>query len=98
MEEQRTWTSEEAMSNLQSLTRLQWGREELPDGVRELLQTYEAAIPEMAAEIRSLRGELREKQREESKGEKNKSEESSGSATAHEDLADLAKRLGFDQQ
>ena len=93
MEEQRTWTSEEAMSNLQSLSRLQWSREELPDGVRELLQTYETAIPEMAAEIRGLRGELREKQREESKGE-----ESSGSTTGHEDLSELAKRLGLDQQ
>ena len=93
MEEQRTWTSEEAMSNLESLTRLQWSREELPDGARELLQTYETAIPEMAAEIRRLRGELREKNRGE-----NKSEESSSSASGYDDLNELAKRLGLDQQ
>lgn len=93
MEEQRTWTSEEAMSNLESLTRLQWNREELSDGVRELMQTYETAIPEMAAEIRRLRGELKEARRQESK-----EEDESGSTTAYEDLSDLAKRLGLDQQ
>ena len=92
MEDQRTWTSEEAMSNLQSLTRLQWSREELPDGVRDLLQTYETAIPEMAAEIRGLRGELREMRREESKNEE------SSSTTGYDDLSELAKRLGLDQQ
>lgn len=97
MNEQRTWTSEEAMSNLQSLTRLQWSREELPDGVRELVQTYETAIPEMAAEIRSLRGELREKQRGENKSEESSSAGSS-SRTGYDDLDDLAKRLGLDQQ
>lgn len=96
MEEQKTWTSEEAMSNLESLTKLKWSREELPDGVRELLQTYETAIPEMAAEIRSLRGELRENQRKENKSEESSSADSS--TTGYDDLAELAKRLGLDQQ
>ena len=61
--------------------------------MQELVQTYETAIPEMAAEIRRLRGELREKHRE-----GNKDQESSGSTTGYDDLSELAKRLGLDQQ
>lgn len=94
MEDQKTWTSEEAMSNLESLTRLRWSREELPEGVRELLQTYEAAIPQMAAEIRGLRKNPRDDEREEA----HKDEADSSSSTAYEDLAEFAKRLGLDQQ
>lgn len=93
MDEQRTWTSEEAMGNLESLTRLQWGREELPEGVRELLQAYEAAIPQMTSEIRSLRQELRGKTEAEGQPEG-----ASSSSSAYEDLAEFAKRLGLDQQ
>lgn len=100
MEEQhRTWTSEEAMSNLESLTRLDWDRKELPEGVKELLETYEAAIPQLAAEIRSLRGELKEAQRETSSQEpEGEAPEKSGAPDAHEDLAAFARRLGLEQR
>lgn len=95
-EEQRTWTSEEAMSNLESLTRLEWDREELPEGARELLATYEAAIPQLAAEIRRLRGELREQPDEESS--EGPESEGSGDTTGYEDLAEFARRLGLEQR
>jgi hypothetical protein len=62
VEEQRTWSSEEALANLESLTRLEWDRRKLPEGAKELLDTYETSIPQLAAEIRRLRGELRAKQ------------------------------------
>lgn len=102
-DQQRTWTSEEALGNLESLTRLDWNRRELPEGVRELLETYEAAIPELAAEIRSLRGELKEAQREapqepEGEGSEEGSEGSSGAPDAYEDLAAFARRLGLEQR
>lgn len=90
-ERQRTWTSEDAMSNLESLTRLEWDRD-LPEGVKELLATYEAAIPQLTDEIRRLR----EQQRERSSGEFSE-DEGSGDTTGYEDLADFARRLGLDQ-
>lgn len=98
-EQQSTWTSEEAMGNLESLTRLEWNRK-LPEGVRELLETYEAAIPQLAAEIRRLRGELREERRKQSGEESPEGPESEDSenTTGYEDLADFARRLGLDQR
>ncbi|MDN5697657.1 MAG: hypothetical protein L0G70_06720 [Rubrobacter sp.] len=96
MEDQKTWTNEEAMSNLESLTRLRWSREELSEGVRELLQTYEAAIPQMAAEIRGLRGELEKGQGEAS--DQSSEGEGSNAPDAYEDLAEFARRLGLDQR
>ena len=96
MEEQRSWTSDEAMGNLERLTGLDWNRE-LPEGVAELLQTYETAIPQLTAEIRHLRRELHKRQREGLADEPSESE-GSKSTTAHEDLDDLARRLGLDQR
>ncbi len=99
MEEQRTWTSEEALANLESLTRLDWDRNKLPEGARELLDTYEAAIPQLAVEIRRLRGELRAKQEEsEEAPESEENDEQSGSTDGYEDLAEFARRLGLEQR
>jgi len=95
-DEQRTWTSEEALANLESLTRLDWDRGKLPEGTRELLASYEAAIPELAAEIRRLRGELREQQRRQPGDEPEGGD--SGASDAHEDLAEFARRLGLEQR
>lgn len=100
-EQQRTWTSEEAMANLESLTKLDWARDGLPEGVGELLRTYEAAIPQLAAEIRGLRGDLKEAQREskhEAPGGDTSAEEHEESQDAHEDLASFARRLGLEQR
>lgn len=100
-DQQRTWTSEEALGNLESLVRLDWDRGKLPEGAKELLQTYEAAIPELAAEIQSLRGKLKEAQKEqkrEESGEDSSEDESSDSTDAYEDLAAFARRLGLEQR
>lgn len=96
-EQQRTWTSEEALANLESLTKLDWDRNELPEGVRELLQTYEVAIPQLAAEIRLLRGKLREDTDESSEDETSEGR-SSETNDGYEDLVDFARRLGFEQR
>lgn len=106
MDEQRTWTSEEAMANLESLTKLGWNREQLPEGVGELLKTYETALPQLAAEIRVLRRNLKEAQREaehedpdgEPSAEGGSAEEGSESTDAYEDLAAFARRLGLEQR
>ncbi len=96
-EQQRTWTSEEALANLESLTKLDWDRNELPEGVGELLQTYEVAIPQLAAEIRLLRGKLREVMDEGPDDEASEGRESETS-DGYEDLANFARRLGFEQR
>jgi hypothetical protein len=99
LDEQRTWTSEEAMANLESLTRLDWDRGELPEGARELLESYEAAIPQLAVEIRRLRTELRRRQEESREdAEEEPESEDSGATDAYEDLAAFARRLGLEQR
>ncbi len=98
-EQQRTWTSEEALANLESLTKLDWDRNELPEGIGELLQTYEVAIPQLAAEIRRLRGELRAKQEQSRESSEEEPEgEGSDSTDGYEDLAEFARRLGLEQR
>jgi hypothetical protein len=99
VEEQRTWTSEEVLANLESLTRLDWNRNKLPEGARELLETYEAAIPQLAVEIRRLRGELRAKQEQSRESSEEEPEgEGSDSTEGYEDLAEFARRLGLEQR
>ena len=95
MEEQnRSWSSEEAMANLESLTRLDWDRERLPEGARELLGTYETAIPQLTTEIRRLREELRKQQQDPAE----ESSEGSEGKGGYEDLTEFARRLGLDQR
>lgn len=97
---QKTWTSEEALKNLESLTRLEWDREKLPEGARELLETYESAIPQLSREIRSLRKQLREERENGPSGQPDEGSEDqhSGGSTGYEDLAAFARRLGLEQR
>lgn len=81
------------MGNLDSLTRMDWNRE-LPGGLAELLETYEAAISQFTAEIRHLLGELHKQQGERSANERSQGESPRG----YEDLAHLVRRLGLDQK